>query len=464
MYTNKCTSFVSCTPIHHKTNEPYQLIPSSLTHLAYGRLLNSPSLPSSLTHLYLRETFNEELDLHSLPHLSRLIFGGSFNQPLPFIPPSLRYLKFGNAFNQPLKLETSKLTHLTFGIYFNHKIDLPITLTHLIFGIRFSHPFNIPPHLIFLSFNMQFKSQISSIPPSLSYLLFSLESAAFQISEHISHLRVPNYKPDNLNLSSFSKLTHLSLITPIDNYPLNVTHLKLGKDLGLINVPAITSLPPTITHLICNFLYIKCTALPPNLIYLKAKGLQVASPLPTSLKYLWTTSLSSVVSHLNKLTHLLLMVPFAEFALLSHSLPQSITHLIITGRYNETIYNLPPSLTHIWFDKSFNQPLHFLSSSNLKYIRLGSDFMQSLDPLPDSLLFLDIVSCDKVLERIPKSLKYVVHAHPPQQFPQHIRFLNAKIAPSFLFFSADSFDQWEAANFCPQFEPYSRKYQIIFIF
>src|SRR5947208_2444281 len=117
-------------------------------------------------------------------NLKKLIFTGTFNQPLKknILPSNLTELTFGKNFNQPLKegIMPSNLTGLTFGYYYNQPLIkgfLASKLTQLVFCYKFNQPIDpgvIPSNLTILTFGGCFDQPLvpGVIPSSLTELTF----------------------------------------------------------------------------------------------------------------------------------------------------------------------------------------------------------------------------------------------------------------------------------------------------
>ncbi len=443
---------------------------STLTHLAFGKYFNQPieSLPLSLTHLEFGSEFNKEIkDLP--PHLTHLTLSEDFNFPLQCIPPNLCYLKFGSFFNHPVgeilhghshltylifgyhfdqplgDHLPSTLTHLILGHYFNQPLgdQLPSSLIHLFIGYQYTHLFFIPPNLQYLHLAENFNHPIDHFPKTLSHLIVK-SNIQLSIPATISHLEL--YSKPYDDLSTFPHLTHLSInySVALDHYPPNITHFVFAN----IDV-RITSLPPSITHLFC-FSTISCE-LPPNLVYFKAQ--KITTRLPSTLKYLrYLQYKDQNIKHLFNLTHFSILCTTSKVYNLT--LPPFITHLSLIGPFNDIIKSIPSTITHIFFGNNFNQSLEFLSPTNVQHIRFGRDFRQSLDPLPDSVIFLDILLCRKVaLDKLPKSLKYlsldITDSH--KSVPPQVRIVSTRLGFSALMPSMESFSPQSipSPSYCP---------------
>ncbi len=271
-------SFYSPVSINPSSKNHF-LLPTSLTHLAFGAEFNPQIeiLPPNLTHLSFGEYFNRPLK--NLPStLTHLLFGDQFEKLLHPVPINLLYLKCGSSFNQPLEISScTKLTHLIFGYRFNQPLlYIPSSLTHLHFGTMFAQPLNyIPPKLVYLFLKRNYTFPLPIIPSSLCYLRLESYDIDFLPPAQVTELVWKN--SEEYNFSHFPNLTWLSITTPLslDEYPPNITHLTI-RTLHIREY----SLPPTVTHFDCHSVYLTCV-LPPTLIFLQAR--RVSSKLPPSL-------------------------------------------------------------------------------------------------------------------------------------------------------------------------------------
>ncbi len=254
-------------------------------------------------------------------------------------------------------------------------------------------------------------------------LIFSLPSTVSQLKLRraldIKFSRLPNLKQ-----------LYVDFPIPFDNLPPNITHLSIAE---FNETQIITALPPSITHLSCSF-SISCN-LPPNIVYFCTGKFR--AHLPPSLKYLsFSDTDHCSITHLTNLTH---FSTLCESDKPLQTLPPFITHLTLLGSFNGTIESIPSTLTHIYFGNNFNQPLGFLSPTNVQYVRLGLYFNQSLLPLPDSVLLLDLMACRKlVVDKFPKSLKYLAWDKPILA-PAHVRVISTRLSLAVLMPPIDSF-------------------------
>jgi len=93
--------------------------PNHVTHIIIGDEFNEPviNLPPTVTTIETCPLFNQPI--HSFPpHLTHLILGNSFNQPLHNLPQTLTYLDIGNKFYSKEEASPAKITHLNIGYGF----------------------------------------------------------------------------------------------------------------------------------------------------------------------------------------------------------------------------------------------------------------------------------------------------------------------------------------------------------
>jgi hypothetical protein len=121
---------------HQQKNKHSDIsLPQKLKELVLHSVVLPSNFPTSLTHLTLSDDFNRPIDhsnLTSLPHITHLVFGNTFNQCMDHLPPTLVHLTYGHKFNQHIADNAlpASLQHLIFGKKFNKRIDnkLPDTL------------------------------------------------------------------------------------------------------------------------------------------------------------------------------------------------------------------------------------------------------------------------------------------------------------------------------------------------
>ena len=150
-------------------------LPSTITHLALGRLYDQPlnnltvthltigarvsAVPQSITHLTIIEPLNLGFGLYD--HPLSIVFNN--------LPPSLQYIKFapGSGFNISLNQLQSSIKHLHFGDgtgFYRSLNNLPHSLEYLHFGN-----------------NCRFKNSLNYLPSSLKHLVaFTLIKKRFR--------------------------------------------------------------------------------------------------------------------------------------------------------------------------------------------------------------------------------------------------------------------------------------------
>lgn len=154
-----------------KFNHSVTRLPAGLVSLRLGYCFNHPvdKLPTGLSSLVLSGVFNKSLDC--LPDgLESLTIRGVFNGPLDSLPPSLVTLVIGDkykkhdyyiglrqvmhfsAFDQPLDFLPPTLRHLTVQSFFNHPVD------------------HLPPGLKILKIGCFFNQSLDRLPPGLETL------------------------------------------------------------------------------------------------------------------------------------------------------------------------------------------------------------------------------------------------------------------------------------------------------
>lgn len=136
----------------------------------FGILANLPTNIECLT-IYKLSLFNEPVDY--LPSsLKKINFNDYFNTEVENLPHGLDTIKFGWEFNQKVENLPNTLETLWFGAYFNQNItNLPRNIKTLIFGREFNNPIdNLPPNLNILIFGNFFNHSIDNIPDTIKIL------------------------------------------------------------------------------------------------------------------------------------------------------------------------------------------------------------------------------------------------------------------------------------------------------
>jgi len=142
---------------HHINRVMYPIKQHFIFRIPYGETITTIApfhvIVSSAHSIPLTQSIEINCDIpHTfpfLPHLTKLVFGATFNQTADNLPDSLTSLEFGTNFNQEVNHLPVSLTHLSFGNSFNHQMDhLPTSLTHLFLN---SNQFNQPTSKSFTS-------------------------------------------------------------------------------------------------------------------------------------------------------------------------------------------------------------------------------------------------------------------------------------------------------------------------
>ena len=159
-------------------------------------------LPEKLQVLCLKNNFNSHLDdLLDTKHLTTLILGNEFNQPISYYPETLQILHFGNNFNQQLENLPYALQEIKVGLNYKQSLDaLPLNLkriyinsenfnddfdfskytklTKLAFGKYCPHNqklnlLNLPANIEYIKFGWNFNQEINNLPDSVEQIVFS---------------------------------------------------------------------------------------------------------------------------------------------------------------------------------------------------------------------------------------------------------------------------------------------------
>jgi hypothetical protein len=187
--------FIRRFRIDHNFNPEHFSIPTSVTHLTFGRGFNQPlvedSIPESVTHLTFGHRFDQPFVKGSIPEsVTHLTFGYCFDQPLVkgSIPESVTQLTFRGDFNQTLVKGSipESVTHLTFRGCFNQPLVkgfIPESVTHLTFGefwfdqnVGQMFDSGIRPKLEAFGYYFKKKLVNGSIPNSVARLTFGEEN------------------------------------------------------------------------------------------------------------------------------------------------------------------------------------------------------------------------------------------------------------------------------------------------
>lgn len=108
--------------------------------------------------------------------------------------------------------------------------------------------------------------------------------------------------------------------------------------------------------------------------------------------------------------------------------PDSLTHILISGRFNECVDNLPASLQVFHTGPNFNKRVDHLPNGLIE-LHLGSSFRRTVDALPKTLRVLHIMSLYFVgtIDRLPDSLVLldigIVFNQPIDHLPSSLQIL-----------------------------------------
>jgi len=364
-------------------NELINNLPSSLKIIIFSKSFNHPVThwPTNLTHIKFGDDFNQPLNgLHRLTHL---YFGHDFNQSIQNLPWTIIYLVFGKNFNQPLNSETlPNLSYVKFGASFDDSYIF-VTAKQIVFDnnemylshathIKTPHKFsNLPntvTHLICSKFSTRSVRKIHEFPSSLLRLTLG--------DEFNDHIYFPN------------TLTHLKFghrfNKPFDNLPLSLSHLTFGY---LFNQPIDNLLPPRLKSVVFGSRFNQPIENWPNDVEVILFGYdfnQNVNKLPSNLRRLMLSyEFRKPLNHLPQFIKTIHFDIHGQVHKLS-DLPKSIESITFTGTFNSVVDNLPSSLLIIKFGNVFDQSVDNLPQT-LKVIVFGTQFDQSVDNLPKSL-------------------------------------------------------------------------------
>ena len=131
-------------------------------------LFNSVTLPSHTTHVW----FVDEANPHAIIYPSSIshIYLNSISSIPSKMPSSLTHLTFGREFNSEVNNLPSSITHITFGDSFNKQVNnLPSSLTHVVFGGSFSKSIdNLPKKVVFIILGRMYLNTHFSFPSSIN--------------------------------------------------------------------------------------------------------------------------------------------------------------------------------------------------------------------------------------------------------------------------------------------------------
>lgn len=392
---------------------------------------------NNLTHLTLGGNYNQSIDGILPQTLKYLKLSEKFNQSINNLPNNLEILEINNNYNQPIDNLPSSLVKLIYNpkIILNCQMFNNLTnLTHLIFGTSF----NFPVEDIF---NFQNISQNTFHDESKK----QLEKNRFEKLKYLefgnNYDNLVDHLPENLETLIFGD----NFNQPINNLPKKLKKLILGYKFNqnLNKYSSINKVAYTIKYITSKFVEIDEKydgVLPKTLEYLHLGGYNITnldSILPENLKYLslggeYNHSLDYLPAKLEilnigykfnqPLDHLpnnlskLIFNFNATFNQPLNNLPDNLKTLTLGPKYTHSLDNLPSKLIELNFDhiSSFNCPLIKLPKSlqilrlgnkfnhnidnfslqgiNLKEIKFGYMFNQSIDNLPDSITKITFMS------------------------------------------------------------------------
>lgn len=362
--------------------------------LGPGSIFDSPldHLPESLIELNLGNNFDQSVD--KLPeNLLYLNFGYMFNKNVDKLPKSLLRIRFGNNFNQSVDHLPSNLEYLEFQGLFNQTVDcLPKNLNILRFHMNFNQPVdNLPINLKELYLSWYFNKPIDKLPENLKILNLSSEfnQQLDKLPDGLIELKIGSNFNKSLNCLP-KKLKKLEIdgkyCLPLDNLPENLESLSLERYDNTLD-----NLPPNLESLSLNKYseYKYCldklsTGLKKLIV---GKFHQKIIYLPSKLEELemWN-SVEIKASGLKKLC----LGDFPEY-----QLPESILDLHLRAFFSDkslNLSNMPKKLRKITIDNCYGTSLSHIS----------------LNGLPDSVIFINLL-CDVMkITTFPKNLRYIV--------------------------------------------------------
>lgn len=233
-----------------------------------------------------------------------------------------------------------------------------------------------------------FNEELTDLPIDTKIIIFEEDT-------NVSKLSLFNKEVKNLP----NTLTHLTFgwefNQSVDNLPTNLTHLTLGRK---FNLP-INNLPNNLKELNCNFTFDQPVG------HHGCKDNNCPRNLP------------------NSLTHLIFIGKFNQSI---DNLPNSLTHLSLSIYFNKPVENLPSSLTYLKFSHYFNQPVDNLPK-NLTYLELGCKFKQTLLNLPKTIEELSYCSCSEINEVSPEIENLIINFHDNPRYNKPINNLSSNV-------------------------------------
>eukprot|EP01112_Ceratiomyxa_fruticulosa_P022457 TRINITY_DN8216_c0_g1_i1.p1 TRINITY_DN8216_c0_g1~~TRINITY_DN8216_c0_g1_i1.p1 ORF type:complete len:571 (-),score=109.13 TRINITY_DN8216_c0_g1_i1:187-1899(-) len=290
---------------------------------------------------------------------------------------NLREIKFHDSFNSSFVKLPDTVKQIVFGSRFNKKVDST----------------NLPRNLTHIHFDREFNQLVDDLPKSLTHICFQ----GGDFNRDISSL-----PPNIIELT-----IHGCFNQPLTKLPSSLIRIEFHGDFD----QPLLHLPHSVLHLtLSEAFHQKLTDLPPHLIslYLKEYCLRIPS-LPSTLQRL------TFDNTLNKKP-----LPISK-------LPSNLLHLIIKGRFNDSLPDLPQTLERLTLSDHFDRPLNDLPPSLLR-LELGSRFCQTFTRFPPNLVHLKVAGkfdFDRHINILPPSLK-ILHFGPKfytyiQQLPPNIK-------------------------------------------
>ncbi|KAF2069319.1 hypothetical protein CYY_009365, partial [Polysphondylium violaceum] len=315
-------------------------------------------------------------------NVNTIIFGHSFNQPIPHLPSSITEINFGDGFNQDLST-----------------ISFPPNLKYLSFGYSFDKPLdNLPTGLKFLNFKVLHSAQsLASIPDSVDHLSIKYD---FLDSDSDVEDELNNDDEDDNDDS-------LSPSNPLLVIPECIKFLKLGVSIENVKLPL--NLKSITCHHIC---------LGEN--KLKTSEKKVSETIDTTLS----------LENIDPSIKLNINTTGSFDKLINpNSLIDNIKSISFGTNFNQVFpkNSLPPSVEYLKFGFYYDQQFQIGSiSSSVTQLELGTEYDKSLKGiLPNGLKKLVIKKGfyhKDMLDWLPKSLEYLELGNDetlpsPQPFP-----------------------------------------------
>jgi hypothetical protein len=144
-------------------------LPTNLEVLKYPsnyNLIMVERIPQNIIRLFLSNKFNKSVDKLLNPN-----FGTSKPRP----PTKITHLVFGDEFNQPVNYLPLTLKNIFFGSSFNKSIDnLPDSIEVLVLGTNFNKCVqNFPTNLIEITFGEEFNQSINGLKLKVKKIIFT---------------------------------------------------------------------------------------------------------------------------------------------------------------------------------------------------------------------------------------------------------------------------------------------------